>query len=94
MLRNVVADIAVITPLPAGFERRDENVRSTSSAQPVVEEAGDDSATYLLELLIAARRVAVTRRYRFLAYLIGMAAEEARLLIQGRSAVPRNQAKG
>lgn len=53
-----------------------------------------DAAAYLFDLLIAARRVAVTRRFRFLAYLIGMAAEEARLLTQGRSAVPRKKAEG
>lgn len=50
-------------------------------------EAPEDAPEYLFDLLVAARRLAVTRRHRFLAYLIGMAAEEARLLSQGRSAV-------
>lgn len=50
---------------------------------------GEDSAVYLFELMVAARRLAVTRRHRFLAYLIGMAAEEARLLTEGRSSIRR-----
>lgn len=50
------------------------------------DEPAADSAEYLFELLVAARRIAVTHRYRFLAYLIGMAVEEARLLTLGRSA--------
>lgn len=49
-----------------------------------VEEA--DVAAYLFEILIGARRLATSRRQRFLAYLIGMAIEEARLLTMGRSA--------
>jgi hypothetical protein len=47
----------------------------------------DDAAGYLFEMLVAARRLAVTRKHRFLAYLIGMAVEESRLLAQGRSAI-------
>ncbi len=50
----------------------------------------EDVGAYLLELLIAARRLAAARGHRFLAYLIGMAAEEARLLTMGRSAADRN----
>lgn len=56
-------------------------------------EMEEDAASYLFELLVAARRLAVTRRHKFLAYLIGMAAEEARLLTQGRSAVGLNRPK-
>tara|TARA_R110002124_G_scaffold54817_6_gene155580 strand:- start:171 stop:437 length:267 start_codon:yes stop_codon:yes gene_type:complete len=86
MLRNAVAEdaIAVSLSIPG----------LVASATPLQAEAArsaegepDDSATYLFELLVAARRLAVTRRHKFLAYLIGMAAEEARLLSQGRSAV-------
>lgn len=73
MLRNVVAETMSI-PI----------ISNTSVGE---EDKGEDSATYLFELLVAARRLAVTRRHRFLAYLIGMAAEEARLLTQGRSSV-------
>lgn len=86
MLRNAdtesAVSISLVSPVlvaPVAIARPDAN----SSAEVEV----DDSATYLFELLVAARRVAVTRRYKFLAYLIGMAAEEARLLSQGRSAV-------
>jgi len=50
----------------------------------------EDVGAYLLELLIAARRLAAARGHRFLAYLIGMAAEEARLLTMGRYAADRN----
>lgn len=53
-------------------------------------ESQEDVGAYLLELLIAARRLAAARGHRFLAYLIGMAAEEARLLTMGRSAADRN----
>ena len=94
MLQNVVADTVVIAPPANSLERRHENVRFAPSVESVADEISGDAAAYLLELLIAARRVAVARRYRFLAYLIGMAAEEARLLTQGSSAVPRTRAKG
>lgn len=76
---SLVSPVLVAPVAPVAIARPDAN----SSAEVEV----DDSATYLFELLVAARRVAVTRRYKFLAYLIGMAAEEARLLSQGRSAV-------
>jgi hypothetical protein len=49
-------------------------------------ETEEEVASYLFDILIGARRLAVARRHKFLAYLIGMAAEEARLLTQGRSA--------
>lgn len=45
-----------------------------------------DVAAYLFDMLVGARRLAVSRRHRFLAYLIGMAVEEARLLTIGHSA--------
>jgi hypothetical protein len=50
------------------------------------QETEEEVASYLFDMLIGARRLAVARRHKFLAYLIGMAAEEARLLTQGRSA--------
>lgn len=80
MLRNVVAETTSISNV----------MRSSGSdvtGADLTPQKGDDSASYLFELLVAARRLAVTRRHRFLAYLIGMAAEEARLLSQGRSSV-------
>ncbi len=46
----------------------------------------EDTAAYLFDLLVGARRLATSRKQRFLAYLIGMAVEEARLLTMGRSA--------
>lgn len=49
--------------------------------------AEEDVAAYLFDLLVGARRLATSRKQRFLAYLIGMAVEEARLLTMGRSAV-------
>ncbi|WP_041536034.1 hypothetical protein [Parvibaculum lavamentivorans] len=50
-------------------------------------EADDEAvAAYLLDLMIAARRVAANRGFSFLAYLVGVAAEESRLLTLGRSA--------
>jgi len=85
MLRNGVAEaIAEAVIIPALVKEADNG-----------EEAGDnaeEAATYLFELLVAARRLAVTRRHKFLAYLIGMAAEEARLLTQGRSSVRQKAA--
>ncbi len=84
MLRNAVAEDTVSTSL--GFQAIGTSKLSVGSEEDRPAEP-DDSATYLFELLIAARRLAVTRRHKFLAYLIGMAAEEARLLSQGRSAV-------
>tara|TARA_R110000868_G_scaffold135284_3_gene347764 strand:- start:4223 stop:4489 length:267 start_codon:yes stop_codon:yes gene_type:complete len=85
MLRSAVAEDAVSVSLsipaiiaPAAPLQADAALSADSET--------DDSAIYLFELLVAARRLAVTRRHKFLAYLIGMAAEEARLLTQGRSA--------
>tara|TARA_R110002110_G_scaffold68731_9_gene185868 strand:+ start:885 stop:1205 length:321 start_codon:yes stop_codon:yes gene_type:complete len=50
-------------------------------------EADDEAvAAYLLDLMIAARRMAAKRQFSFLAYLIGVAAEESRLLTLGSSA--------
>lgn len=80
MLRNVVAETVNIS----NVMRRSGSDRDGAELS---RREGDDSANYLFELLVAARRLAVTRRHRFLAYLIGMAAEEARMLSQGRSAV-------
>ncbi|MGB6086736.1 hypothetical protein [Parvibaculum sp.] len=47
-------------------------------------------AAYLLDLMIASRRLAVKRGFNFLAYLIGIAAEESRLLSVGRSGARRS----
>jgi hypothetical protein len=60
--------------------------RDAMEATPA-RETEEDVAGYLFDLLVGARRLAVTRRQKFLAYLIGVAAEEARLLTQGRSAI-------
>ena len=82
MLRNAEADIADPSTLSAPVNAGQKISRST------IEEE-EDVASYLFEMLVAARRLAVTRQHRFLAYLIGMAVEEARLLGQGRSALER-----
>jgi hypothetical protein len=67
-----------------GFAKPAMRGRTISDDAP--QETGEEVASYLFDMLIGARRLAVARRHRFLAYLIGMAAEEARLLTQGRSA--------
>ncbi|MEN6544258.1 hypothetical protein [Parvibaculum sp.] len=79
-MRNAVSGIGAERGLPpvAGVGAAAE----TGAGE--VEEA--DVAAYLFEILIGARRLATSRRQRFLAYLIGMAIEEARLLTMGRSA--------
>lgn len=64
--------------------------RNTSNLPENLAEADDEAvAAYLLDLMIASRRMADKRGFRFLAYLIGVAAEESRLLMLGRSAVSR-----
>ena len=40
----------------------------------------DEAADYLLEVLTSARQLATARRFRFLAYLLGLAVEEARFI--------------
>ena len=80
MLRNSIDETGVSVMASKGVLVRDVG-------KIAAQEAPEDAPEYLFDLLVAARRLAVTRRYRFLAYLIGMAAEEARLLTQGRSAV-------
>jgi len=84
MLRNAVAEDVVSMSLSVPAIVTSKSSVGSEADHPA---EPDDSATYLFELLVAARRLAVTRRHKFLAYLIGMAAEEARLLSQGRSAV-------
>lgn len=65
-----------------------------SQGQDALADADDEAvAAYLLDLMIASRRVAAKRGFSFLAYLIGVAAEESRLLSLGRSAV-RKQSVG
>ncbi len=62
------------------------------SAAPPDEASEEDVVAYLFDLLVGARRLAVSRKHRFLGYLIGMAVEEARLLTMGRSAAqPRSE---
>jgi len=80
MLRNAESKTAhVLTVTKMG-------IADTKSERPELD-GEDDAAGYLFELLVAARRLAVTRKHRFLAYLIGMAVEESRQLAQGRSAL-------
>lgn len=83
MLQNSVEGLAGL-PVP---KKKHKAAPVQESPGGVTHETGEDSASYLFELLVAARRLAMTRRHKFLAYLIGMAAEEARLLTLGRSAV-------
>ncbi|MAB12478.1 MAG: hypothetical protein CMI59_01055 [Parvibaculum sp.] len=45
-------------------------------------ETGGEGADYLLETLTGARQLAAAQGYRFLAYLLGLALEEARQLSQ------------
>ncbi|MBI1262311.1 MAG: hypothetical protein GC184_11355 [Rhizobiales bacterium] len=50
-------------------------------ARPRVEEAheldDEDVAAYLFDLMVAARKLAISRGHSFLGFLLGMAAEEA-----------------
>jgi hypothetical protein len=56
-------------------------------------DADDEAvAAYLLDLMIASRKMAAKRGFGFLAYLIGVAAEESRLLSLGQSAVRKRVA--
>ncbi len=80
MLRNSIDDVGASVIPSRGALAHDVQ-------RGAAQEAPEDAPSYLFDLLVAARRLAVTRRHRFLAYLIGMAAEEARLLTQGRSAI-------
>ncbi|MBX3506742.1 MAG: hypothetical protein KF895_14780 [Parvibaculum sp.] len=64
-----------------------------SQGSDVLAGADDEAvAAYLLDLMIASRRMAAKRGFSFLAYLIGVAAEESRLLSLGRSAVRKQPA--
>ena len=83
MLRNSISETGETNVSAIAARRTLGRDRDNTAAQ----QAPEDAPEYLFDLLVAARRLAVTRRHRFLAYLIGMAAEEARLLTQGRSAV-------
>ena|SRR3989338_4785509 len=65
-------------------------LRSTSNLPENLTDADDEAvAAYLLDMMIASRRMADKRGFGFLAYLIGVAAEESRLLMLGRSAAGR-----
>lgn len=55
-------------------------------ADPMADADDEAVAAYLLDLMIAARRMAANRGFSFLAYLTGVAAEESRMLTLGRSA--------
>lgn len=74
---EAIAPAAGLGPRPDG--------RPASPLQPA-EATEQEVAAYLFDLLVGARRLASIRKHRFLAYLIGMAVEEARLLMLGRSA--------
>ena len=80
MLRNAEAEIAHAPTMTKMGDAGTEGERPELDGE-------DDAAGYLFEILVAARRLAVMRKHRFLAYLIGMAVEESRLLAQGRSAI-------
>ena len=80
MLRNAEAESAHAPTMAKMGDAKTGSERSELGGE-------DDAAGYLFEMLVAARRLAVTRKHRFLAYLIGMAVEESRLLAQGRSAI-------
>jgi len=83
-MRNAVS-ISATPPdfLPlTGLGGRDVRLQPPRSADV----AEEDVAAYLFDLLVGARRLATSRKQRFLAYLLGMAVEEARLLTMGRSA--------
>ena len=72
----------------AGAERKaklaaaDGEGRSTSPSQEGREQVGgkdgDDVAYYLIDVLTSARQLAAAQGFRFLAYLLGLAVEEAR----------------
>lgn len=71
------------------------SLKLRNSLKPIdqMTDADDEAvAAYLLDLMIAARRMAAGRGFSFLAYLIGVAAEESRLLTLGQSAVRRQPA--
>lgn len=65
-------------------------LRNSPRSPDPMDDADDEAvAAYLLDLMIASRRMAAKRGFSFLAYLIGVAAEESRLLTLGRSAARR-----
>ncbi len=66
---------------------------SLPNGDPLADADDEAVAAYLLDLMIASRRMAAKRGFGFLAYLIGVAAEESRLLSCGQSAV-RKQVAG
>lgn len=78
-----------------GFSRvaRDEGLQTKATVRPEPLENAEDAeiAAYLLDLTIAARRMAMARGFEFLAYLVGVAAEEARMLSLGKSAVKKKE---
>lgn len=71
--------------------RRLQNIPPNSD--PLADADDEAVAAYLLDLMIASRKMAAKRGFSFLAYLIGVAAEESRLLSLGQSAV-RKQVAG
>jgi len=83
-MRNAVSiPVASTNFLPVGGLGERESKPQPLNATELAEE---DIGAYLFDLLVGARRLATSRKQRFLAYLIGMAVEEARLLAMGRSA--------
>ena len=82
---------AEAVPDVGDLERPGPRLRTIPLAAEEVAEADDEAvAAYLLDLMIASRRLAVKRGFNFLAYLIGVAAEESRLLSVGRSGARRS----
>lgn len=76
------------------------NEGSAETSYPILEQAGlvarqpispaedlshEDMAIYLFDLLVGARKLAASRGYGFLAFLLGMAAEEAASLQPGKA---------
>ncbi len=81
-MQNATSDVG----LERSFQPASALAGAVEAAPRPGEMAEEDVAAYLFDLLVGARRLATSRRQRFLAYLIGMALEEARLLMMGRSA--------
>ena len=81
-MREPVARVERKTKLGAGTHEPSRG-RPGGSAKPGDDQnAGNDTAAYLLDVLMSARQLAAAQGFRFLAYLLGMAIEETRNLAQ------------
>lgn len=60
----------------------DDQACGVPAPQDALAADGRDVADYLLDTLTSARRLAAAQGYRFLAYLLGLASEEARQLAE------------